>query len=159
MYDRYLLTLCYDRIWVRNHKKVDSNIEEYTTRFHELVRLCPHMVTPALKHIELYVGGLVPQIQGMITSSKPATIQQAIRLAHQLTDQAVLQGTLPKRAKDTRTSDPTHKRKWDNNSSNNHNNHTGKSFTPNQSSQQQQRKFDNSKNSNSSASTTQSSGG
>ncbi|KAI3815961.1 hypothetical protein L1987_15645 [Smallanthus sonchifolius] len=33
----------------------------------------------------------------MVTSSNPTTIQQAIRLAHKLTDQAITQGTLPPR--------------------------------------------------------------
>lgn len=80
-------------------KMVGSKIEEYTSRSHELARLCPHMVTTTFKRIEKYLGGLAPQIQGMVTSSNPATIQHAIRLAHQLTDQAVAQGTLPKRDK------------------------------------------------------------
>ena len=80
-----------------DHKMVGSEIEAYTSRFHELARLCPHMVVPAYKKIELYVGGLAPQIKGMVTSSNPTTTQQAIRLAHTLTDQAVARGTLPKR--------------------------------------------------------------
>ena len=43
------------------------------------------MITPEFKHIELYIGGLVPQIQGMVTTSNPTTSQQVIRLAHSLT--------------------------------------------------------------------------
>ncbi|KAI3754777.1 hypothetical protein L1987_54568 [Smallanthus sonchifolius] len=69
-------------------------IELYTTRSHELATICPHMVTPAYKWIELYIGGLVPQIQSMVTSSNPTTIQQTI---NKLTDQALTQGTLPPR--------------------------------------------------------------
>ncbi|KAI3796915.1 hypothetical protein L1987_39602 [Smallanthus sonchifolius] len=65
-----------------NLKMEGSEIELYTTRSHELATMCPHMVTPDYKRIELYIGGLVPQIQSMVTSSNPATIQQTIRLAH-----------------------------------------------------------------------------
>ena len=54
---------------------VGSDVGEYTTRFHELARLCPHMVTPAYKRIELYIRGLTPKIEGMVTSFNPTTIQ------------------------------------------------------------------------------------
>lgn len=89
-----------------NHKIVGSEIEEYTTQSHELARLYPHMVTPAFKRIELYIGGLVPQIKEMVTSFNPTTIQQAIHLAHQLTDQTFIQGALPKHANETRANQP-----------------------------------------------------
>ena len=72
-----------------NHNMVGSEIEAYTTRHHELAVLCPNMVDPVYKRIELYIDGLAPQIQGLVMSSNPATIQQTIRLAHKLTDQAV----------------------------------------------------------------------
>ncbi|KAI3695019.1 hypothetical protein L1987_78007 [Smallanthus sonchifolius] len=52
-----------------NLKMEGSEIELYTTRSHELATMCPHMVTPDYKRIELYIGGLVPQIQSMVTSS------------------------------------------------------------------------------------------
>ncbi|KAI3795656.1 hypothetical protein L1987_38313 [Smallanthus sonchifolius] len=80
-----------------NLKMEGSEIEAYTTRSHELATLCPQMVTPVYKRIERFIEGLVPQIQSMVTSSNPTTIQQTIRLAHRLTDQAVAQGTLPPR--------------------------------------------------------------
>ncbi|KAI3712020.1 hypothetical protein L1987_70569 [Smallanthus sonchifolius] len=57
-----------------NLKMEGSEIELYTTRSHELATMCPHMVTPDYKRIELYIGGIVPQIQSMVTSSNPATI-------------------------------------------------------------------------------------
>ena len=118
-----------------NHKIVGSEIEKYTTRSHELGRLCPHMVTPAYKRIELYIKGLSPQIKEMVTSSKPTTIAKAIRLAHQLTDQAVAQGTLPKRGSTTKVDD--HKRKHDNSTTSNDNNSPN---TPQQQQQQQQQR-------------------
>ncbi|KAI3795824.1 hypothetical protein L1987_38484 [Smallanthus sonchifolius] len=89
-----------------------SEIEAYTTRSHELANLCPQMVTPPYKRIDKFIDGLVPQIQSMVTSSNPTTIQQAIRLAHRLTDQAVAQGTLPPRGALSKTTD--NKRKFDN---------------------------------------------
>ena len=63
-----------------------SEIEAYTTRSHELAVLCPQLVEPAYKRIEKCINGLVPQIQSMVTSSKPATIHDAIHLAPKLTD-------------------------------------------------------------------------
>ncbi|KAI3717764.1 hypothetical protein L1987_69578 [Smallanthus sonchifolius] len=93
-----------------NLKMEDSEIELYTTRSHELATMCPHMVTPDYKRIKLYIGGLVPQIQSMVTSSNPTNIQQTIRLAHKLTDQAVTQRTLPPRGSVSKSTD-NHKRK------------------------------------------------
>ena len=117
---------------------VGSEIERYTTRSHELAHLCRQMVTPAYKRIKLYIGGLATQIQGMVTSSKPTTIAQAIRLAPQLTDQAVAQGTLPKRGSTSKIDD--HKRKYDNNNTSNDN------ISPNPSQQQQTRRIEPAKN-------------
>jgi hypothetical protein len=51
-----------------------SEIKAYTTRFHNLAILCPQMVAPEHKRIERYIDGLVPQIQGMVTSSNQTTI-------------------------------------------------------------------------------------
>ena len=34
---------------------VDANITTYTTRFHELSRLVPHMVNPEYKRVERYI--------------------------------------------------------------------------------------------------------
>ena len=117
-----------------NLKMVGSEVEAYTARSHELAVLCPQMVNPPYKRIELYIDGLSPQIQGMVTSAEPATIQQAIRLAHKLTDQAVAQGTLPPRGASAKPSDSNNKRKSDN--ANN------QSSSSNSQPQQNQRKFD-----------------
>ncbi|KAI3774094.1 hypothetical protein L1987_48637 [Smallanthus sonchifolius] len=140
-----------------NLKMEGSEIELYTTRSHELATMCPHMVTPDYKRIELYIGGLVPQIQSMVTSSNPATIQQTIRLAHKLTDQAVTQGTLPLIRSVSKPTD-THKCKFDHHSNTpNHSNSHSKGPQPNQSQfnhpqQQQQRRFEPTKNFNQSTS-------
>ncbi|XP_076881701.1 uncharacterized protein LOC143529902 [Bidens hawaiensis] len=113
-------------------KMVGSEIEAYTTRSHKLAVMCPRMVDPPSKRIEMYIDGLVPQIQGMVTSSKSAMIQQAIRIAHKLTDQAVAQGALPPRGSTSKTHDNT-----SNDNNNNNNSGNGK------------RKFDNTRSSSS----------
>ncbi|GJV42783.1 hypothetical protein Tco_1427319 [Tanacetum coccineum] len=55
-----------------------DDIVGHTERFHELVVLCPTMVTSEYKKIECYIWGLLERIQGNVTSSKPATIHEAI---------------------------------------------------------------------------------
>ncbi|GJR44060.1 putative reverse transcriptase domain-containing protein [Tanacetum coccineum] len=65
-------------------------------RFHELVKLVPHLVMLESKRIDRYIHGLVPQIRGMIQATQPTTIQSAILKAGALTDEAVRCGTLSK---------------------------------------------------------------
>ncbi|GJV61052.1 putative reverse transcriptase domain-containing protein [Tanacetum coccineum] len=60
-----------------NHKMVGSDIDGYTTRFHKLSRLVPHMVTPESQRVNRYIRGLALEIKAHVTSSKPATIQGA----------------------------------------------------------------------------------
>ncbi|XP_076896741.1 uncharacterized protein LOC143549831 [Bidens hawaiensis] len=103
-----------------NLRMEGSDIEAYTTRSHELAILCPQMVDPAYKRVEMYIDGLPPQIQSMVTSANPANIHDAVRLAHKLTDQAIKQGTLPSKKSATGTSD--NKRKWESSGNNNSNN-------------------------------------
>ncbi|KAD3640029.1 hypothetical protein E3N88_29252 [Mikania micrantha] len=98
-----------EEFWV--HKMVGSEIEKYCTRFHELCKLCPAMVTPEYKKIEQFISGLPEQIQSMVTASDHSTIQPLIRLEHKLTDQAVAQGKLPKRGEYLKPQEP--KRKWE----------------------------------------------
>ncbi|KAD3067267.1 hypothetical protein E3N88_35147 [Mikania micrantha] len=47
-------------------KMVGSEIEQYCTRFHELCKLCPAMVTPEYKKIEQFISGLPEQIHSML---------------------------------------------------------------------------------------------
>ncbi|GJY10695.1 putative reverse transcriptase domain-containing protein [Tanacetum coccineum] len=53
-----------------NYTMVEAGHAAYIDRFHELVRLVPHLVTPKDKRIERYVYGLAPQIQGIYGSIK-----------------------------------------------------------------------------------------
>ena len=94
-----------------------SDIAGYTQRFNELATLSPGMVTPEYKKIERYIWGLAPQIQGMVTASRPTTFDSAKRIATHLTTQAIRQGTMtPKNDPPARGGD---KRKyWSNNRGN-----------------------------------------
>ncbi|KAI3813853.1 hypothetical protein L1987_18588 [Smallanthus sonchifolius] len=64
----------------------------YTTRFHELSLLVPHMVTPLARGIEKYIGGLPMKIQDTVLGRNPATLEDAIRLSATLTDNHVKAG-------------------------------------------------------------------
>ncbi|KAK1414436.1 hypothetical protein QVD17_30180 [Tagetes erecta] len=66
----------------------------YTNRFHELSLLVPHLITPLSRGIEKYIGGLPMEIQDTVWGSNPATLEDAIRLAAQLTDNHVNNGSL-----------------------------------------------------------------
>ena len=52
-----------------------SEVQAYTTWFTELAVLCPGMVTPVDKKIERYIWGLAPQIQSLVTASRPVTFE------------------------------------------------------------------------------------
>ena len=54
-----------------------SDIVAYTTRFNDLVALCPWMVPTESKKIESYIWGLVPPFQGNVLSSNPTTFDSA----------------------------------------------------------------------------------
>ncbi|KAJ0447472.1 putative transcription factor interactor and regulator CCHC(Zn) family [Helianthus annuus] len=108
-----------------NLKMVGSEIEAYTKRSNELAVLCPTMVDPPYKRIELYLKGLAPEIQSHVTSANLENIQEIQRLAHRITDQAVDQNKLPKRVNATANvttsvipaTSGDSKRKWDGDSS------------------------------------------
>ena len=95
-----------------NHQMVGSEVEEYTTRYHELALLCPDSVTPEYKAIEFYISGLVPEVRGLVTANDATTLRDTIRLAHRLTKQKVQEGVLPPKGTVVKTSDGN-KRKWE----------------------------------------------
>ncbi|GJX52520.1 reverse transcriptase domain-containing protein [Tanacetum coccineum] len=82
-----------------------EDIEGYTNRFYELAVMSPAPVTLEYKKIKHYIRGIPERVQGNVTSSKHATIYEAITMARGLVDQAV-------RAKATRIND-SNKRKWE----------------------------------------------
>nr|GEW01861.1 putative reverse transcriptase domain, ribonuclease H-like domain, aspartic peptidase domain protein [Tanacetum cinerariifolium] len=65
--------------YTRSRSRYRVGHAAYTDRFHELARLVPHLVSPEGKRIERYVYGLAPQIQGMVATTEPKTIQKAMR--------------------------------------------------------------------------------
>ncbi|GKC35938.1 putative reverse transcriptase domain-containing protein, partial [Tanacetum coccineum] len=79
-----------------NNKMVGANHAGYTDRFHKLVKLVPHLVTPESSRIKRYIAGLAPKIRGMLKATQPKTIQDAILRAGILTDEAISCDTLSK---------------------------------------------------------------
>ncbi|GKA40107.1 putative reverse transcriptase domain-containing protein [Tanacetum coccineum] len=61
-----------------------DDIEAYSNHFHELVLMCPELVPTEKKKIEKYIRGFPQRIKGNITSSKPATLHDAINMAREL---------------------------------------------------------------------------
>ncbi|GJY12510.1 putative reverse transcriptase domain-containing protein [Tanacetum coccineum] len=59
----------------------------YTQRFNELVLLCPEAVLSEKKKVEAYIRGLLENIKGETTSSKPVVLNDAVRMAHTLMEQ------------------------------------------------------------------------
>ncbi|GKF02002.1 putative reverse transcriptase domain-containing protein [Tanacetum coccineum] len=80
-----------------------DDIEAYNNRFHELAEK---------KKIEKYIRGFPEGIKGNVTSSKPATLHDAINMARELIEQGV-------QAKALRIGD-SNKRKWEDQQGNNH---------------------------------------
>ncbi|GJX12947.1 reverse transcriptase domain-containing protein [Tanacetum coccineum] len=64
-----------------------DDIEAYNNRFHELVLMCPELVSTEKKKIEKYIRGFPEGIKGNVTSSKPATLHDAINMARELIEQ------------------------------------------------------------------------
>ncbi|GKB52446.1 putative reverse transcriptase domain-containing protein [Tanacetum coccineum] len=55
-----------------NANQIPYDIEAYNNRFHELVLMCPELVSTVKKKIEKYIRGFPEGIKGNVTSSKPA---------------------------------------------------------------------------------------
>ncbi|GKC17461.1 putative reverse transcriptase domain-containing protein [Tanacetum coccineum] len=66
-----------------------DDIEAYNNRFHETALMCHELVPTKKKKIERYVCGFPKRIKGNITSSKSATLHDAINMARELVEQAV----------------------------------------------------------------------
>ncbi|GKE02408.1 putative reverse transcriptase domain-containing protein, partial [Tanacetum coccineum] len=67
---------------LRNLKVKEYNIVAYTQRFNELSLMCPRMVEPERVKVDAYIRGLT-----QVTSSKPANLNEAVRMAHKLMEQ------------------------------------------------------------------------
>nr|GEZ49159.1 putative reverse transcriptase domain, ribonuclease H-like domain protein [Tanacetum cinerariifolium] len=73
---------------LRHLKLRDMNIAAYTKRFNELAVLC-HDAVPNEKKVELYIKGFPEIIKGETTSSRPATLNEAVRITHALMEQKI----------------------------------------------------------------------
>ncbi|GKA96812.1 putative reverse transcriptase domain-containing protein [Tanacetum coccineum] len=75
------------------------------TRFNELDLMYPRMVEPERVKVDAYIQGLTYNIRGEVTSSKPANLNEAVRMDHKLME--------PKsQARDERSLEGK-KRKWE----------------------------------------------
>ena len=70
-----------------------NDIDSYTTRFHELAKLVPHLLTPEGNRVDRYVLGLSREIKGNVTSTDPKTLQEAVNLATRINNNANRLGT------------------------------------------------------------------
>nr|GEX89073.1 retrovirus-related Pol polyprotein from transposon 17.6 [Tanacetum cinerariifolium] len=68
-----------------NAKVKEYNIVTYTQRFNELALMYPRMVKPKRVKVDAYIRGLTDNIKGEVTSSKPANLNEAARMAHKIT--------------------------------------------------------------------------
>nr|GEV47817.1 reverse transcriptase domain-containing protein [Tanacetum cinerariifolium] len=118
-----------------NLRVKEMHISSYTTRFNELVILCPGMVPTERKKVAAYISGLSENIKGEVTSSKPVTLNKAVRMAHTLMEHKVK--VIAEREADNK------KRKWENfqggssngggnNNSNQNNNNYNNNYNNNQ---------------------------
>nr|GEV27473.1 putative reverse transcriptase domain-containing protein [Tanacetum cinerariifolium] len=76
-----------NELW--NLKFTDTDIVAYTQRFNELVLLCPDVVPCEKKKVEAYIKGLLENIKGETTSSKPVILNDVVQMAHTLMEQKV----------------------------------------------------------------------
>ncbi|GKG19975.1 hypothetical protein Tco_0379776 [Tanacetum coccineum] len=97
-----------------NLKVKDFNISAYSQCFNELALLCPTMVPTDRKKVEAYIRGLYENIKGAVTSSKPASLNEDVRMAHTLMEQKV-------QARAERIAEGN-KRKWEDTKGGNRNN-------------------------------------
>ncbi|GKE27278.1 putative reverse transcriptase domain-containing protein [Tanacetum coccineum] len=92
---------------LRHLKLRDTNIAAYIERFNELAILCPDAIPNEKKKVELYIKGLPEIIKGETTSSRPAMLNDAVRMSHTLMEQKI-------QAKNERIA-KGNKRRWENN--------------------------------------------
>ncbi|GJZ70886.1 putative reverse transcriptase domain-containing protein, partial [Tanacetum coccineum] len=66
-----------------------TDIDGYTNRFYELALLYPRMLEPEQVKVEQYIRGLSKNIHGDVTSSRPTSIDEVVRMAYQLMGQII----------------------------------------------------------------------
>ncbi|GJS31961.1 putative reverse transcriptase domain-containing protein [Tanacetum coccineum] len=93
-----------NELW--NLKVKEYDVVAYTQRFNELDLMCPRMVEPKIVRVDAYIRGLTDNIKGEVTSSKPADLNEVVRMAYKLMEQK-------SQARDARILEGK-KRKWEN---------------------------------------------
>nr|GEX26661.1 hypothetical protein [Tanacetum cinerariifolium] len=75
--------------WFEKTKSVFeiSECGEGKKRFNELALMCPRMEEPERVKVDAYIWGLMDNINGEVTSSKPADLNEAVRMAFKLMEQ------------------------------------------------------------------------
>ncbi|KAD4178377.1 hypothetical protein E3N88_26968 [Mikania micrantha] len=76
--------------------------QEYTTKFNEMSRLVPHLVTPEESRIKRYIQGFPSEVRRLVKGSAPGTYQSAVELTAELFEEVYGLGGRPM----------TSKRKW-----------------------------------------------
>nr|GEU65813.1 putative reverse transcriptase domain-containing protein [Tanacetum cinerariifolium] len=89
-----------------NLRVKETDISSYTTRFNELMLLCPEMVPTEQKRVKSYIRRLSENIKREVTSSEPTTLNKVVRMVHTLMEQKVK--AIVEREADNK------KRKWEN---------------------------------------------
>ncbi|GJY06045.1 hypothetical protein Tco_0373099 [Tanacetum coccineum] len=74
-------------ITVERARHANSGNDARESRFNELALMYPRMVEPESVKVEAYIRGLTDNIKGEVTSSKPANLNEAMRMAHKLMEQ------------------------------------------------------------------------
>nr|GEU73352.1 putative reverse transcriptase domain-containing protein [Tanacetum cinerariifolium] len=77
---------------LRHLKLRDMNIAAYTERFNKLALLCPDVVPNEKKKVKLYIKELPEIIKSETTSSRPATLNEAVLQAYVIRDAEHNQG-------------------------------------------------------------------
>nr|GEU94119.1 putative reverse transcriptase domain-containing protein [Tanacetum cinerariifolium] len=70
-----------------NLKVKEYNVVAYTQRFNELALMCLRMAELKRVKVDACIRGLTDDIKGEVTSSKPANLNEAVRVAHKLMEQ------------------------------------------------------------------------
>ncbi|GJR27622.1 hypothetical protein Tco_1103854 [Tanacetum coccineum] len=70
-----------------NLKVKEYDIVAYTQRFNKLALMCSRMVEPGRVKIDAYIRGLTNNIKGEVKSSKPADLNEAVRMAYKMMEQ------------------------------------------------------------------------
>ncbi|GKD40031.1 putative reverse transcriptase domain-containing protein [Tanacetum coccineum] len=117
-----------NELW--NLKVKEYNMVVYTQRFNELALMCPRMVEPESVKVDAYIRGLSDNIKGEVTSSRPANLNEVVRVAHKLMEQKA-------QARNERILEGN-KRKWENFQSGNSSGKSNNKGNSRQSSQSNQ---------------------